>query len=134
MDERDRDQLERMVVHATAAIDYKRAGGRAWWKDPRTFDAVVMRITQVGEAASKISATTAAGIPGIPWVQIRNTRHRIVHDYMNTDVEIVRAIVTQELPTVVRALTKLLRPVGPVKRPRPSGARTTARRSQHEPR
>ena len=129
MDERDRDQLERMVVHAEAALGYKRAGGRAWWKDPRTFDAVIMRITQVGEAATRVSATTAAGIPGVPWVQIRNTRHRIVHDYMNTDEQIVREIVVRELPVLVRALTKSLGAPASSRRPRATGARTTARQN-----
>ena len=65
---------------------------------------------------------------GDAWVQIRNTRHRIVHDYMNTDVLIVREIVTKELPALVRALTKALRPPSPARRPRATGARTTARR------
>lgn len=134
MDERDRDLLERMVAHAEAAIGYKRAGGRAWWTDPRTFEAIITRITQVGEAATKVSATTAAGIPRVPWVQIRNTRHRIVHDYMNADVQIVREIVTRELPALVRALTKALQPPAPARRPGATGARTTARRSPKGPR
>jgi len=55
MDDRDRQHLGNLIVHAQAAVGYARARGRGWWKSAETLDAVLMRVSQVGEAASRTS-------------------------------------------------------------------------------
>jgi len=55
MDDRDRQHRENLIVHAQVAIGYARDHGRGWWKSAETLDAVLMRISQVGEAASRTS-------------------------------------------------------------------------------
>lgn len=54
MDDRDRQHLGDLVGHAQAAIGYARAHGRGWWKSAETLDAVLMRISQVGQAAMRV--------------------------------------------------------------------------------
>ena len=60
MDDRDRQRLGNLIGHAQAAIGYARAHGRGWWRSAETLDAVLMRISQVGEAASKTSPEVLA--------------------------------------------------------------------------
>ncbi len=55
MDDRDREMLGYLIDHANAAISYARSRGRDWWRSNETLDAVLMRISQVGEMASKVS-------------------------------------------------------------------------------
>jgi hypothetical protein len=62
MDDRDRAHLELLLGHAAAAIGYAKARGRRWWKNPETVDAVLMRITQVGEEARKTSPGALAEV------------------------------------------------------------------------
>ncbi len=108
MDDRDRAQLELVVAHAEAAMGYAREQGRAWWKDARTLDAVMMRITQVAEAAKRVSPAGQAEVEGVPWSSIRAMRSRLVHDYERVDVELVRGVVSHNLPALVRHVRRAL--------------------------
>src|SRR5450756_355224 len=78
MDDRDRQRLGNLIGHAQAAIGYARAHGRGWWRSAETIDAVLMRISQVGEAASKISPEVLAEAPGVTWRDIKGGRATIV--------------------------------------------------------
>lgn len=62
----------------------------------------------VGEAARKVSPGFRAKHPEVPWVQIVGMRHRVVHDYVNTNVAIVWSVVTEELPKLIAQLAAIL--------------------------
>ena len=62
----------------------------------------------IGEAASRVSAEFRSAHPEIPWASIIGMRHRIVHDYLNVDEDIVWSTVTQELPRLVEQLGPLV--------------------------
>ncbi len=67
-------------------------------------------IQVIGEAARKVSAEFQATHPQIPWHEIIGTRHRIVHDYMNVDEDLVWEVVTHDLPTLISRLEKIIPP------------------------
>jgi len=52
----------------------------------------------IGEAARKVSPTFQGEHPEIPWRRIIGMRHRIVHDYMRVDEDILWQVVTKDLP------------------------------------
>lgn len=58
----------------------------------------------VGEAASRVSSETRSLHPEIPWKQIIGTRHRIVHDYVHVDTDILWEIITVHIPELHRLL------------------------------
>ena len=122
MDERDRRHLLDLVGHAQTAIGYARAHGRGWWKNAETLDAVLMRISQVGESASKTSAEALAEVPDVEWRDIKGIRAKIVHEYKDTDVLIIRGVVARQLPRLITAVSRALgtkpRPSAPASRPR----------------
>lgn len=64
----------------------------------------------IGEAASRVSRATQAAHPKIPWRRITGMRHRIVHDYMNTDADILWEVVTRNLPELISLLTPIVPP------------------------
>jgi uncharacterized protein with HEPN domain len=41
-------------------------------------------------------------------------RHKVVHDYLGVDEDIVWQVVTEDLPTLVRALEPIVPPAPPV--------------------
>ena len=108
MDDRDRQHLGNLISHAQAAIGYARAHGRAWWKNPETFDAVLMRISQVGEAASRTSPGALADVPGVTWRDVKGIRARVVHDYEAIDVLVVRGVVSRQLPRLITSVGRAL--------------------------
>jgi hypothetical protein len=44
-----------------------------------------MRISQVGEAASKTSPEAPAAVSGVTWRDVKGIRGKIVHDYQAVD-------------------------------------------------
>jgi len=108
MDDRDRQHLGNLVSHAQAAVGYARAHGRYWWKNPETLDAVLMRISQVGEAASRTSPGALALVPDVTWRDVKGVRARIVHDYQAIDVLVVRGVVSRQLPRLITSVGKAL--------------------------
>ena len=108
MDDRDRQHLRNLVGHARAATGYARAHGRNWWRNPETLDAVLMRISQVGEAASRTSPEALAGVPGVAWRDVKGIRARIVHDYQTVDVAVIRGVVGRQLPRLIALVERAL--------------------------
>lgn len=106
MDDRDRQHLRNLIDHAQAATGYARAHGRGWWKNPETLDAVLMRISQVGEAASRTSPEALAAVSGVTWRDVKGIRGKIVHDYQAVDALVIRGVVSRQLPRLITIVTK----------------------------
>jgi uncharacterized protein with HEPN domain len=77
----------------------------AFLKDLKTQDAVIRQLAVLGEAANQVPAQSVQDSP-IPWHAIVGMRHRLVHDYMGVDLEIVWTTVKQELPKLRRYLKR----------------------------
>lgn len=77
-------------------------------------DVLVMALAHfiqvVGEAAGKVSNEFQEKNSQIPWHQIIGMRHRIVHDYMNVDEDVLWEVVNHDLPTLIQDLGKLVPP------------------------
>ncbi len=70
-------------------------------------------VQTIGEAARRVSSAFQKEHPEVPWSDIIGMRHRIVHDYMDVDEDIVWDVATFELP----ALIKKIKPLAPPPRP-----------------
>ena len=62
----------------------------------------------IGEAARKVSEEFQSEHPEIPWRKIIGMRHRIVHDYMRVDEDILWEVVTNDLPELLPFLEEIL--------------------------
>src|SRR5208283_1021609 len=61
-------------------------------------------IQVIGEAARKVSQEYRDAHPEISWKAIVGMRHKVVHDYLNIDEDIVWQTASQELPILVSQL------------------------------
>jgi uncharacterized protein with HEPN domain len=68
----------------------------------------------IGEAASRISAATAAAHPEIAWARIAGMRHKIVHNYFEIDAGVVWDTAINDLPDLIAALEKFTPPEPPL--------------------
>ena len=64
----------------------------------------------IGEAGRHVSREFCDGHPEIPWLEIVGMRHKVVHDYLGVDEDIVWQVVTEDLPPLIASLEKILRP------------------------
>ncbi len=59
---------------------------------------------QSGKRPATTSLQFRGEHPEIPWAAIVGLRHRVVHDYMHVDLDIVWDVVTNDLSTLVAQL------------------------------
>jgi uncharacterized protein with HEPN domain len=65
-------------------------------------------VQTLGEAARRVSSAFCNAHPEIPWSAIVGMRHRIVHDYLSVDFDLVWDVTTHEIPTLLPKLHALL--------------------------
>ena len=74
--------------------------------------ALVHLVQVIGEAARQGSRPFTERHSEIPWSEIIGMRHKVVHDYLGVDEDIVWQVITQDLPLLVAALE----PIAPLER------------------
>lgn len=107
-----RDDNERLddIARACAAIRAHLTRGSL--DDGLVFDAVCMRLVEIGEAAKSISAELLATEPTIPWRQVIGMRDRLAHRYFNTVHSIVEQTATGDLDELAAAVERLMTRTG----------------------
>jgi uncharacterized protein with HEPN domain len=75
--------------------------------DGLIFDAVRIRLLEIGEAVKALPATLTEAEPEIPWTQIARMRDHLAHRYFDTSHAIVQATVDHDLPELEAAVTRL---------------------------
>ena len=95
-----------------AAIDAIRSHlQRGDLSDGLVFDAVRIRLLEIGEAVKALPAELLNTQPGIPWRQIARMRDHLAHRYFDTAHAILQATVDDDLPELehaIGALAKIL--------------------------
>jgi uncharacterized protein with HEPN domain len=102
---RDRQRL----ADIQAAIDAIRAHlQRGDLSDGLVFDAVRIRLLEIGEAVKALPAELLASQPSIPWRQIAGMRDHLAHRYFDTAHAVLQATVDDDLPELERAVAALV--------------------------
>ena len=88
---------------------------RAHRLDRRGFDededvrlALAHLVQTLGEAARRVSKEFVAAHPEVPWAEIVGMRHKIVHDYLTVDFDLVWDVTSFEIPRLLPKLRALL--------------------------
>ena len=105
MSRRDDQRLGDIIAAAQAIADHIKRGGL---DDGLVFDAVRVRLIEIGEAVRAIDTELLAREPGISWVDVAGMRNHLAHRYFDTAHAIVRATVDHDLPPLVTAVERLL--------------------------
>jgi uncharacterized protein with HEPN domain len=78
-----------------------------WVSDGLIYDAVRVRLIEIGEAVKGISSTVLAEEPETPWQDITRMRDRLTHHYFDTSHSIVQGTVDHDLPKLEEAVLRL---------------------------
>ena len=103
-----RRSAERLVdiLEAGDAIDQHLSRGAL--SDGMVFNAVRVRLIEIGEAVKDIDPEVLAAEPSIAWRDIAAMRDHLAHRYFDTSHAIVQATIDQDLPTLLAATRRLL--------------------------
>lgn len=108
MNERADAAFRAMRANAQIALEYAREHP-AWPTDRLVTDAIAKRVEEVADAAkTQFPRALRGDFPEIPWDQIAGMRDRLAHDYGNVDLEILREVMEDHLPRLVRAIDRIL--------------------------
>jgi uncharacterized protein with HEPN domain len=75
--------------------------------DGLVFDAVRVRLIEIGEAVKALPGDLLDHEPAIPWDKVGGMRDRLAHRYFDTSHSIVRATVEHDLPELEQAVRRL---------------------------
>jgi uncharacterized protein with HEPN domain len=81
--------------------------GRGDVSDGLVFDAVRVRLIEIGEAVKALPRDLL-----LPWSEIARMRDQLAHRYFDTTHAIIASTVTHDLPRLREAITRLLDRVG----------------------
>jgi uncharacterized protein with HEPN domain len=102
------DRERQRLADIQAAIDAIRSHlQRGDLSDGLVFDAVRIRLLEIGEAVKALPAEMLDSQPAIPWTQIARMRDHLAHRYFDTNHAILQATVDNDLPELERAVQTL---------------------------
>lgn len=94
------------VLNAIDAIErYLKRGSLS---DPLIFDAIRVRLIEIGEAVSHVDQRLLRQEPKIDWRAIKNMRNHLTHNYFGTDELIVAEVINHGLEALTIAVNRIL--------------------------
>ncbi len=110
MSRRDDARLGDIVEALDAIRDHLTRGDL---HDGLVYDAVRVRLIEIGEAVKGIDPAVLAGAPDVPWREIARMRDQLAHRYFDTDHAIVQDVVDHDLGPLITAVQSLLKGTDP---------------------
>ena len=111
---RDEAYLLDILLAARRAIEHaSKTNWDEFQKNTLYQDAIVRTIEIIGEAAARISDETKTAHTEIPWKEIIGMRNRLIHEYLDVDVQKVWKTVKEDIPPLIKKIQPLVPPENP---------------------
>ncbi|HYW24343.1 MAG TPA: HepT-like ribonuclease domain-containing protein [Terriglobales bacterium] len=102
---RDRQRLADIEAAIEAIRSHLERGGLS---DGLVFDAVRIRLLEIGEAVKALPDELLNTQPSIPWRQIARMRDHLAHRYFDTAHSILQVTVDNDLPELEKAIQAMI--------------------------
>jgi uncharacterized protein with HEPN domain len=101
------------IVDAIMAIEQFTAGieFEAFSQNLEKVFAVSRAIEIIGEAVKRIPDSVRVQYSDIPWRDMAGMRDKLIHDYFNTDVEIIWKAVQEDVPQLKTMILAVLKDI-----------------------
>jgi uncharacterized protein with HEPN domain len=101
--------LEHIESSLKKIISYSSDFSRdAFLENTQLQDACIRQIEIMGEATKRISETFKEIHPEVPWKDMAGMRDKLIHDYLDVDLNIVYQTVAVDIPNLLPVIEKIL--------------------------
>jgi len=101
----DSQRLRDIAAACVAIEDHLTRGDTS---DGLIFDAIRIRLMEIGEAAKGIEPATLVAEPTVPWADVARMRDLLAHRYFDTAHSMIDSTARQDVPRVKAAAERLL--------------------------
>jgi len=102
-------RVRHMVDNAREAVEMVRNRSRTDLDTDRMLNLALLRLMEVvGEAASWIPEEFRSRHPQVPWRDVADLRNRLIHGYDTVNLDILWAILRQDLPPLIEQLDAII--------------------------
>jgi len=77
-------------------------------RDRKLVHSLVRLFEIIGEAATQVSEELRDNVPEIPWTVLIGMRNRLIHAYFSINLDVVWSTSTEDIPSLIKELKKLL--------------------------
>ncbi|HEX9017823.1 MAG TPA: DUF86 domain-containing protein [Anaerolineaceae bacterium] len=101
--------INQILEHAREAVEICHGKTRADLDSDRLLNLALTRLIEIiGEAANRVPESTRVKYPELPWMQMVGARNRLIHGYDSVDLNIMWAIVTNDLPVMIKQIETIM--------------------------
>ena len=72
-------------------------------------DAIIRQIEIIGEATSRISIAFKKEYPELPWIDMKDMRNKLIHNYFGVNIKHVWNVVDQDISPLKLQIEKILK-------------------------
>ena len=105
--ERDRVYVAHMLDCIERIFDYCENDEKKFRSSRLVQDAVIRNLQTMAESAQRLSDSSKALAPELPWRAISGFRNVIVHDYLGLDLDSIWLVVANNLPPLRISLERI---------------------------
>ena len=103
------DRIEDMIDAIGKASEYiDGMSFEMFCKDEKTIDAVLRKITVIGEAARHVPEAVQKSHPDLPWLEMKGIRNVVVHEDFQVGLTVLWKTVKEDLPSILPGLRRIL--------------------------
>ena len=101
------DSLRKILAYT---VDYDRL---TFLADTKTQDACIRQFEVVGEATKRVTMGLQTQFPTVPWKDMAGMRDKLIHDYIDVDMDVVWQTATDDVPTLLTEIETIYETLSP---------------------
>ena len=102
-------RLRHMLDYSWEAVEMARNRSRTDLDTDRMLNLALVRLMEIiGEAATRVPEEFRSRHPQVPWRDVADLRHRLIHGYDTVNFDILWTIVQHDLPPLIAQLEAII--------------------------
>ncbi len=108
----DRIYLDHILECFSKVIQYlEEVAYEDFLADEEKQDAIIRKIEVSGEATKRLSEELKDKYPHVPWRAIAGMRDKLIHDYIDVDLDTVWETATKDIPNLLHDLESIIKEI-----------------------